>query len=415
MSRERAPGQGIGVLLAAALWFGAACQQGDGSHVVSVVSRDLVIDVEVTGTLRPRESELVGPPPAVTDLRQFKIIRMLPEGTRIKAGDEVLAFDPSELEKQLKDSQSKIAEVSEEIGELRAEGRLNALGKQQELQKAEARQHKAELLSSKPAELLAEQHLQTARIERDLAQREVGLLREQGAAAHRQSAADVAILESNLADAKRRAEEIRQEIAALAVRARREGVVAYKQSPHGEKKRVGEDVWRSEFVLEIASLASMAAQGQVDEIDASQVAVGQEVRLRLEVQPDKEYAGRVERMGRIAKPESAESRLKVVQLDIKLEAVDPLLMRPGMRFRGRIEIARIPNAVQIPLAAIESTPNGPVVSRPGDRGTTPVRLGRRSREEVEIREGLRPGDRVRIPERSAPEKGRNDALRLGGS
>ena len=88
----------------------------------------------------------------------------------------------------------------------------------------------------------------------------------------------------------------------MAVKATRAGTVVYKQDRRGEKKKVGDGTWRGDGVLEIASLEKMAALGQVDEVDASKVAVGQRVGLRLEADLDKEYSGTVERVSRWCRP-----------------------------------------------------------------------------------------------------------------
>ena len=45
-----------------------------------MAEQDLVLDVEVTGTLKSLESVQVGPPASVTDTWEFKILRMVPEG-----------------------------------------------------------------------------------------------------------------------------------------------------------------------------------------------------------------------------------------------------------------------------------------------------------------------------------------------
>jgi hypothetical protein len=200
----------------------------------------------------------------------------------------------------------------------------------------------------------------------------------------------------------------------MAVKARRDGTVIYKQDWRGDKKTAGDSVWRGETPVEIASIQHMAAQGQVHEVDGSQVAVGQRVGLRLEASPDKEYRGVVEQVASLVQTESPESQIRVVRLDIKLLDTDTLLMRPGSRFRGRIEIARVKGVLQVPLSAIESAPGGPVVHK-AQSPSPPVKLGRRARDAVEVIEGLSPGDRVLL--RAGPGEGAKgqNAMRLGAS
>ena len=173
----------------------------------------------------------------------------------------------------------------------------------------------------------------------------------------------MAILNGRLTRARGRVAEIEAAIAAMSVKATA-GRARWSTSRicAARKKKPGDGMWRGESVLEIASLERMAALGQVDEVDASKIAVGQRVGLRLEAHPDKEYAGTVERVASLVQTESPESRVEDRQPGNQAgRAPIALLMRPAMRFRGRIEIARVPDVLAVPLAAIESTPAGPVV------------------------------------------------------
>ncbi|HEY0712001.1 MAG TPA: HlyD family efflux transporter periplasmic adaptor subunit [Polyangia bacterium] len=389
-----------------------------GTRVVTVARQDLVLDVEVTGTLKSLEAAQVGPPASVVDTWEFKIARLVPEGARVKVGDEIIAFDPSQLDQKLKEYESEVAAITEELGKLRSERSLESLNDGLALADAEAKQRKAELKADKPEDVTSALALRTSSIDKQLAEREVIFQSQRMRSKRAQESADIAILTGRLRRAEGRVAEIRASIAAMAVKATRAGTVVYKQSWNGEKKKAGDGMWRGESVLEIASLEKMGAVGQVDEVDASKVVVGQRVGLRLEAHPDKEYDGKVARVATLLQTESPESRVKVVTLDITLSATDALLMRPGMRFRGRIEIARLPGVVQVPLAAVESTAAGPVVTKADQdsltaAGRTRVKLGRRSREAVEVTEGLGPGDRVLV--RTAPSGKEAAGFRLGAS
>ena len=398
-SQRRATIGTVAVLAAlAAVLTGGGCGRGapGPGQVVAAAVQDLVLDVEVAGTLRAMESDQVGPPASVTDVWQFKLTRMVPEGTQIKPGAEVIAFDESDLEKDLTDRESEVKSYTEELGKLVADNALNVLNDKMALEEAQARLRKAELKADLPSDLTAQIELKVAGVDRKLAQREVEFQKEREQDKRRQEVSDRAILEGRLARSRAAVADIKAEITAMSVKARRSGTVVYRQNSQGEKKKVGDRIWRQDTVVQIAALDRLSAQGQVDEVDASNVAAGQHVGLRLDAHPDREYGGVVERVASLVQTESSESRIKVVQLDIKLTETDPLLMRPGMRFRGRIEIARDHAVLQLPLAAIASTASGPTVTKIEGSGlrTTAVTLGRRSRAMVEVKAGLLPGDRV---------------------
>jgi HlyD family secretion protein len=386
-------------LCAALLLLGVcACAKSDlgGARVVPAQRQDLVMDVEVSGTLKAVDSDQVGPPSTVPDTWEFKIVRMSPEGTRVNPGEEVISFEPSELERRLHDYENEVAAITEELGKSRSEGTLSQVNAELDLEETEARRRKADLKVDKPADLTAERERRSSGIDRDLARREVEFRHRRERARRAQIRSELSVLQSRLDRAAARVKQIRSAIEAMAVKAQRGGTVVYKQDWRGEKKKPGDGTYRGETVLEIASLDRMSAQGQVDEVDASKVSVGQRVGLRLEAHPDREYTGVVDRVAALVRTESPTSRVKVVDLELRLLESDPRLMRPGMRFRGRIEIARVPGVLQVPLGALVSDAQGARVMKLEGRSvhSIPVTVGRRSREMIEIKAGIEAGDRI---------------------
>src|SRR5262249_37528373 len=149
------------------------------------------------------------------DTWEFKIVRMVQEGAHIEAGAEVVAFDPSELEKKLTDYESEVAGIVEELGTSRAERELGVLSEREDLEGAEARRRKAELKAAKPGALTARGALETSGIERDLARREVAYQKERERSRSQQAAAAAGLLEARLRRARARVEEIRGAIASM--------------------------------------------------------------------------------------------------------------------------------------------------------------------------------------------------------
>ena len=148
----------------------------------------------------------------------------------------------------------------------------------------------------------------------------------------------------------------------------------------------------------MALLERMGANGQVDEVDASKVRVGQRVGLRLEANPDVEHIGVVTRIAALVGNESPESRIKVAHLEIKMEKTDPS-MRPGMRVRGLIQVDRIPAVLQLPIAALRIGSQGPEVlrvSRWTDGGGAGASSAGAAATPSRWLSGLQPGDRVAI-------------------
>src|SRR5262245_6965825 len=93
--------------VAAALMLAAGCAPAAGANDWLVVRRDdLVLGVEVTGTLAAVNTDRLGPP-AIGEIWQFKIAHMAAEGQAVKQGEPVLAFDAAELQQKLSEKQNE--------------------------------------------------------------------------------------------------------------------------------------------------------------------------------------------------------------------------------------------------------------------------------------------------------------------
>jgi HlyD family secretion protein len=152
----------------------------------------------------------------------------------------------------------------------------------------------------------------------------------------------------------------------------------------------------AEPVLEIPDLTRMEADGEVEEAQGGRVREGQTVVLRLDAHPDREYRGTVKSISRAVQEKSWRNPLKVVHLTLALDETDPERMRPGMRFRGTIEIERHPDVALVPVGAVFRD-NGATVAfryRLGGWRRVALNLGDRNADQVEVIDGLEPGDLV---------------------
>ncbi len=389
--------------LAAVVLLGAAAVWGmartgartEGADWAPVRREDLVLGVEVAGTLRAVDSSLLGPP-QIQQVWNYKISRLAPEGSEVRKGEPVLDFDASDLDRELEQKLVEAASATKQMEKKQVDVELRRRQESLRWAEAEARERKAALKVERPEELASALELRQARLDLELSRREIEYLRRRAEAASRADAARLRSLASRRDRAEQRVREIRKAIEAMSVTAPRDGTVVYVSDWREEKKKVGDNCWRGEKVLEIPDLRRMAASGEVDEADAGRVEEGQKVVLRLDAHPDLEFEGRVSSIWKTVQRKSRQNPLRVVRLDVSLDRTDTLRMRPGMRFRGTVETGRIAGAVVVPLEAVFPAEEGPVAFRRTVLGfeTVPLRLGRRNDRAVEVLEGLREGDEV---------------------
>jgi HlyD family secretion protein len=382
--------------LAVALWLVAGRAAASGTGDWAEVRRDdLVVGVPVAGTLSSVQSVRLGPP-QIAQIWDFKIAFMAPEGIQVKPGQPVLGFDTSELERQLLDKKAERDSAQKELEKKQTDLEIARRDQELELAEAEARFRKASLKVDVPSDLVAAKELANARADLDLARREVAYLKGHLRLAASQGGTEAEALARKRDRAAVRVKEMEDAIARMTVTAPREGTLVYIANDEGEKKKVGDSVWRGQSVIEIPDLGHLAAEGEVDEADAGRVAVGQRVSFRLDAHPDDVFTGTVRAIGGSVRAKSEVNPLKVVRLSLDIDRTDPQRMRPGMRFLGTVEVERVAKALVAPVEAVFNRPDGPVVYRKTGWRSEEVRpvLGLRNDRQVEIRSGLKPGDLV---------------------
>jgi multidrug efflux pump subunit AcrA (membrane-fusion protein) len=360
---------------------------------------DLAITVEVEGTLVSTDASMLTPPRGARRMFDFKISMMAPEGEEVSAGTPVLAFDTSDLERQLRDRQTRAAQAEKNLEKLDRDLEQRRLGHELRLAEAEARLRRAGLQVDVPEDLSSARELEKARLDLQLAEIEVESVKAQIEAADQAAAAQRAVLEGNRVRAERNVAEIEATIEQMTLTAPRSGTVIYVADRQGQKKKVGDSAWRNEEIIELPDLNSIIGRGEVDEADAGRIAEGQPFRIRLDAHPDIEYTGTTASISSAVQRKSlSRNPLKAVRLELHFDETDVRRMRPGMRFRGTIETERISDTLLIPSDAVFPSPDGPTVYRRTLFGheDVPVTLGRRNATAVEVLDGLEAGDVVAL-------------------
>jgi multidrug efflux pump subunit AcrA (membrane-fusion protein) len=373
----------------------AADRQGEW---VRATRGDLVTGFEVTGTLASTASESLGPP-QIEDVWNFKISRLAREGSEVRKGEPVLSFDTTDLQRLLEEKTAEADESRKQIEKERNDLALQSKDERLRLAEAEATLRKTSLKLDAPPDLAGINERKTAEIEHAIAKREATAVRARLQALDRAARARITLLESKRREAEAFVQRTQQSIQQMSVRATRDGTIVYTTSRNGEKRKEGDNVWKADRIIEIPDLTRMKGEGEVDEVDAGRVAVGQRVSLRLDAHPDAEFHGTITNAGRTVQLKRGSlDPLKVLRVDIQLDRTDPAKMRPGMRFQGTIELGRVKNAVLIPRDAVLLGVQGPFVYRrtPLRVEQVPLRLGRENERFVEVLEGLGAGDRVLV-------------------
>ena len=381
----------------------AADRQGDW---VEATRGDVISGVDVTGTLAAVDSSVLGPP-QIAEMWEFKLSMLAPEGSDVKKGTPVVGFDTTDLQRRLDQYRALADQAAKEIEKKRADLSLHRESDRLALADAEARLRKTKLKLERPADIVPPAEAKEVQLDYETAVQEVASVRSRLADFEHAAAATILLLESKRAQAESVVKESESGIHAMAVVAPRDGTVVYMTDWRGDKKKIGDSCWRGQRIVEIPDLSSMKAKGEVDEVDAGKIAVGQRVTFRLDSHPDDELHGTITEAARTVQQKSGtQNPVKVLAVNIKIDKTDPAKMRPGMRFQGTVELARSRNAVVIPRGAVFVSAKGvPIAYRRGVFGVSqvPLKLGRENDKLVEVLSGLGDGDRVLVEKNEKAE------------
>jgi HlyD family secretion protein len=403
----------IPLLLAALILFSgwtvsnqlAASRQGEW---VKVTRGEIASGIDVTGTLASVVSDAFGPP-QVDNMWDFKISMLAPEGSDVKAGTPLVGFDTSELQKRLDEKTAERDEAAKQIEKKRADLALRQRDEQLHIAEAEARLRKAALKLEAPPDVLGSSDRRTIEIDHSIATREVGASRTRMSELSSAADAEIRLLESRHRNAASEVEYAKDGIRRMTVTAPRDGTVVWVTDWRGDKKKVGDTTWWGQKIVEIPDLRRMKANGEVDEADAGKVRAGQRVSVRLDAHPDDLFHGTITTVGRtVQQKQGTQNPVKALRIEIALDRTDAAKMRPGMRFKGTVELQRERAATLIPVAAVFASDRGPVAyvrSMLGARAV-PLKLGLENAESVQVVSGLSPGDRILIPKKETESENR---------
>ena len=164
----------------------------------------------------------------------------------------------------------------------------------------------------------------------------------------------------------------------------------------------------SGILVEMMDNTSLEVVLSVDEVDLSQISVGQETVVTLETWPDEEITGVVSAIAAAAANEAGSS-LVTYPVYLSLAATE-LPIRVGMTANAELELARRENTLLVPNGAIQvdrtTGTYSVILVQTNEQGlpsfaTVEVTIGLRDSDYTEVTSGIQDGDELLIPDPTA--------------
>jgi HlyD family secretion protein len=389
------------VTLVAIVTVSGAFSRADAPDVpTTAVTKGEFIDyMQVRGEVKAVRSIPLTAPSSAGDLQ---ILELKPNGTNVKKGDVVVRFDPVPVERTRAEKLSELKQAEEEIGKTEAQYKIQEQQAQTDLVKARYDVQRAEL-DAATQEFLPRLEGEQKQVAFASAREKLREAERKLKALHDITKAEIASKQQKRDKARLDVQQAERQLGALQLLTPVDGVVTIMPNwraccPPPEFK-AGDRAWPGQVIVDVPDLASLRVTARLEEAQRGRMQPGQPVVVRADALPDRELTGRIGDISTLARIDFSNwPPQRNFDLIVQLDQTDPRL-RPGMNTTVRVAVDRVRDAVLIPVRAVFEKNGRSVayVARPrGGWEERIVQVARRGQEQLVVRDGVRPDERVAL-------------------
>lgn len=378
----------------------------DPTEPVFEVQRSEFLDVlQFRGELKAARTVSISAP---SDIGNVQIVKIAQDGSSVKKGEVVVEFDPSKTKSELDQDRSILKSADAQINQGQAEGKLTEEKDTTAVMKARYDLEAAKLDASK-SEILSEIDGAEARLKVKDAEQTVREAEETLKSDRAKTAATVAAYRSASAKAKFDAERAAHSLDRMVVTAPADGTIRLVPVWHDGAEtpfKSGDRAWPGSEIAELPDATSLHIIAHVDETERGRLTVAQTATVQLDAIPDRQFTGKIQRIGTIASMDFSAGWPfpRNFDLQVAIDQSDPRL-RAGMNVQVSIIVERVPNAISIPAQAsfMKSGRTVAYVWNGSKFAERTIQINRRSRDRCLVSSGLQAGDRVALKDPLAKE------------
>ena len=385
------------VLLLSCLLIGCGSNIQTQSTVV-VESTQHIFVVEARGELVPSESITVTMPQSM--VRGFNIVWLIPEYSEVKAGQVIARFDDSEVQVERASSLFNIARQELLLTNHDRQSAVDLSQIDHEVIRVDGESEIARNFVEVDPRYFSRNEIIDAIGDLEYLGVEADFYGWKGETHQTRSEAETSRIQTYRKSALQQLVQHDAALDAMELLSPADGTFVYARTPWGEKMSKGQSVFAGRPVGVLPVRGKVHAKLFVPEVDATGIDLGQEVRLTLDTDVDREFSGRVLTMSPFATASSKNDPRKYFSVVAEIDDVDADLMRVGSNLSATIIIAELSDAVILPQQAVFFDANDTIVYvlKDGEFQPKNVAVGVKNPTMIEITGGLEDGDVVSLVE-----------------
>jgi RND family efflux transporter MFP subunit len=394
----------LGISVLAITAFIVSTAPDSSAIATSDVKRgEFAVSITVSGEIRAMNSFTLVTPR--TRYGNLQVVYLIPEGTIVKAGDVVVRFATTEVDKGITDKENDLAIQKGDFAKLEADQSLQMSDLEGQLKNAELGLEQSKLQVEKmkfEADVIrkdAEINLQRAQITFDQAQRKIASKKISDKSDRNKSLLKMKQTESDLARARTEKEQ-------FTLKAPMPGLAVLEMNwQSGRKIAIGDSPWPGMSMVSLPDLSQMQVITNVNEVDVSKVKKDQIGKVKLDAFPDRVFKASVFSVGTIGQQRDRSSNIKTFEVILSIDGSDPIL-KPGMTTSNEVVMQTIPDAIFVPLESVFEKEGKLVVYRMNGSSPQPqlVQVGAKNSNFIVITDGLKEGEKVTLRDPSLKDK-----------
>ncbi len=373
--------------------------------VGSVMKGTLYLDIHEEGEIEAIRSIHLASPNISWRYGNLKITEIVKDGQEVKAGDTLLVFDPSEVQKGIVEAESRLEISKAELEKINAQ------------QQSDMEELKADYEITRISQEISKIRFESAGYESNIKKKEIQLNLEKADIALEKAKEQIEnrikiqkeeIKQKNLSieQDKSRLKEAYETLEKLLVVTPAPGIAIINRNwSSGNKFQVGDQCWAGSPLIQLPDLSALKATVNINEVDIAKIIKGLRVEIKPDAFSDSIFTGSVNAVANLAINKEKSTKIKVFPVEILINEADKNLL-PGMTVSCRIIIDKIEDVLYVPIDAVRSEEGKTFVYRKTSGGyeKTEVETGSSNSDYIVITKGLKEKDKVALTDPFAGEK-----------
>jgi multidrug efflux pump subunit AcrA (membrane-fusion protein) len=387
----------IGLLLLLLLFYACGKKETGQIPLSPVVRGTFYIDMYEEGEIEATNSISISSPVISWRYGNLKIAQLVKDGKEVNAGDTLIVFDPSEVQKGIVEAEGRLEVSRAELEKLNAQHQSDLEELRADFEVTRLSQ---EITKIRFESAIYESDVKKKEIQLNLEKAEIALNKAKEQIENRIKIQKEEVKQKNLAidQDRTRLEEANETLNKMYVVTPSPGIAIISRSwSSGNKYQIGDQCWSGMQIIQLPNLSSLKATVKINEVDISKINKGLKVEIKPDAFSDSVFTGSINSVANLAVNKEQTSKVKIFPVEILIDGTNPNLL-PGLTVSCRIILDKLDDAIYVPLVAVHQDVDKFFVFRKAGRGydKTEVETGPSNTDFVVITKGLDEKDKVAL-------------------